>query len=63
METVEQLKSMTHEDLVRKIQELQEDLEVKNKECLFYRDLYQIADNLNVKIKEKLTEILINYTL
>lgn len=31
--SVEELKSMTHEDLVRRIQELQEDLEAKSKEC------------------------------
>lgn len=63
METVEQLKSMTHEDLVRRIQELQEDLEAKNKDCLFYRELYRNSNNRNVELKEKLTEILKNYTL
>ena len=52
METVEQLKSMTHEDLVRRIQELQEDLEAKNKECLFYRELYENSNNLNVELKD-----------
>lgn len=37
---VEELKSMTHEDLVRKVQELQEDLDDSGRMMDYYRKRY-----------------------